>query len=182
MPLPRRTALALGLAATLGACAGESGPPDFSWLRGGSPYMGNALLTAHRNLTGMSRYRGQPANGAFALAQYDFIMEGLQRYTISFPPAAVPLLSSGQAELHAALGVPRHTPNGAVWRQLVSAGNALETGQTEAALAALSSPVFSRGPQATLAALADLPRMPAIESVAPQLERGAGSLRGSIGN
>jgi len=59
-----------------------------------------------------------------------------------------------------AIGVPYDAPSQVLVDSLLATADALKAGQTQAATAQLANPIFTKGPQATLAALANLPPLP----------------------
>jgi hypothetical protein len=169
----RRRLLALLPLAGLAACATQ--PPDFSQ----SGTVSGAFATAERNLGDMSRYRGNPADAARACAQFLTIIAALQSgntMTVVLPQAAVPLLQEADREVRDALGIPRGTDPTRAAMALRAAADALDAGNRAGAAAALSDPAFTLGPQRTLEVLGNLPRMPAVESVAPQIARATATL------
>ncbi len=161
--------IVLALCVSLAACARQ--PPSFDYAGVGimRDPLQQDLYYASRNLGDMSVYRGRPGMAALACAQYQAILAGLaNNQEIVTPPGSLtPLAASGDREMRAALGIPADTPPRAIVRALRMAAAGLHDGDRSAALAALSQPFFTLGPEATLARLADLPPMPAVESAAP---------------
>lgn len=172
-----RRALAFALGATgLAACA-PPGPPRFGYARAGDPFYA-ALTTAERKMTDLARYRGQPAQAARALGQFLFILaewnDGVA--AISMPNAAMGTVQGGYGEIVSALGLAPNTPPRAASHALRRFANAFDAGQREAALQALAQPFFTRGPQATLAVLENLPPLPAVESAAYAFNQAAATM------
>jgi hypothetical protein len=179
----RRNIVMAGLALVV-ACAPPQ-PPDFSF--GGAGFQpGNARLNlqyAWRNLGDMSRYRGRPAEAAAALAQFEASVAGLRNpaNNLAFPERFAPLLVSAIEQSRAAVGIPIGVLPQEAAAALGAAVDPLLRGDQPAIRRALSNPVFTLGPDATLARLTDLPRLPNLESVAPYLTRAAGSEAGGGG-
>ena len=177
----RRTILIGALAGGVAACASPQ-PPDFSF--GGAGFQpDNARLNleyAWRNLGDMSRYRGRPAEAAAALAQFEACVAGLRNPAnqLAFPERFAPLLVAAIREARAAIGVPIDVLPQTVAAALGAAVEPLVRNDQAAIRAALSNPIFTLGPDATLARLTNLPRLSEVESVAPYLSRAAGSIYG----
>jgi hypothetical protein len=180
----RRAILAVGLVAFASACAPLQ-PPDFSF--GGAGFQpGNARLNlpfAERNLGDMSRYRGRPAEAAAALAQFEASVAGLRNpaNNLAFQERYAPQLVAAIRQSRAAIGVPIETLPQTVAGALGAAVEPLVRGDQAAIRSALSNPIFTLGPEATLARLTNLPRLSDLESVAPYLTRAAGSEAGGGG-
>jgi hypothetical protein len=175
----RRAILLAGLTLGAAACAPPQ-PPDFSF--GGAGFQpGNARLNlefAWRNLGDMSRFRGRPAEAAAALAQFEACVAGLRDPAngLAFPERFAPLLVAGIRQARAAIGVPIDVLPQTVAAALGAAVEPLVRNDQAAIRAALSNPIFTLGPDATLARLTNLPRLSDVESVAPYLTRQAGSI------
>jgi hypothetical protein len=171
--------LAAGVAGLAAACAPPQ-PPDFSF--GGAGFQpGNARLNlefAWRNLGDMARYRGRPAEAAAALAQFEAAVAGLRdpANQLAFPERFAPLLVAGIREARAAVGVPIDVLPQTVAAALGAAVAPLVRNDQAGIRSALSNPIFTLGPDATLARLTNLPPLRDIESVAPYLSRAAGSI------
>ncbi|WP_198372429.1 hypothetical protein [Roseomonas rosulenta] len=181
----RRFFLAALLAGTVAGCA-PPGPPDFTF--GGAGFQpANARLNltfAERNLGDMSRYRGRPAEAATALAQFEACVAGVRSQSagVAFPERQVPLLVAAIREARAAIGVSMEVLPQDVAAALAAAIGPIAANDRAGIRTALSNPIFTLGPDATLARLADLPRLSDVESVAPYLTRSAGSMAvGTIG-
>lgn len=177
--VPRRSILLAGLAGLAAGCAPPQAP-DFSF--GGAGFQpGNARLNleyAWRNLGDMARYRGRPAEAAAALAQFEAAVAGLRDPAngLAFPERFAPLLVAGIRQSREAIGVSMHVLPQTVAAALGAAVEPLVRGDQAAIRSALSNPIFTLGPDATLARLTDLPRLSDVESVAPYLTRAAGSV------
>ncbi len=174
--LPRRALPILLVPALLAGCA-PPGPPSFGYARAGDPFYA-ALTTAERNMTDLARYRGRPAEAARALGQFMFILaewnEGVA--AISMPNAAMGGVQGGYSEIVAALGITPNTPPRPISHALRRFANAEDGRDQAGARAALSQPFFTRGPEATRAALAALPPLPAVESAAYAFNQAAATM------
>lgn len=181
--MQRRSMLILGiLAGGLAACASQ--PPDFSY--GGAGFQpGNVRLNlayAERNFGDMSQYRGKPAETAAALAQFEAAVAGMRdpATSIALPMRYGSQVAAAIREEREAVGIPFSVLPGQASAALAAAVGPLQSGDQAAIRAALSNPVFSLGPDATLERLTNLPRMWMMESIAPILTRAAGSESGTV--
>jgi hypothetical protein len=172
-----RRRIMLGLL-LLAAC-GPTQPPDFSY--GGRGFQpGNVrvnLAYAERNFGDMSRYRGKPAEAAAALAQFEAAVDGMRQPNsgIMFPRTRYEMLRSAIHEARSAVGIPMDVLPSAASQALAAAVGPLTAGNAAGIRAALSNPVFTLGPDATLARLTNLPPLPAVESIAPAFTFAAGN-------
>jgi hypothetical protein len=87
------------------------------------------------------------------------------------PPTLGPLLDIARQEWRSALGIAPDAPTQSVINGLYAAGNALDFGQSEIALAALSRMPFQRGGPATLARLTALPPLPRTAAAAAMAQQ-----------
>lgn len=179
----RRSVIVLGaLAAGLGACASQ--PPDFSY--GGAGFQpGNVRLNlayAERNLGDMAQYRGKPAEAAAALAQFEAAVAGMRdpATAVALPMRYGSQVAAAVREEREAVGISLHVLPGQASAALAAAVGPLQSGDQAAIRTALSNPVFSLGPDETLARLTNLPRMWTMESIAPILTRAAGTESGVV--
>jgi len=160
---PRRALLLLPL---LAACADD---PVTGYLGGfGDPLRGAAFY-APRNLGDTSRWQGDPAGAAMAAAQLEFLARAFREDLLrasQTDPAVTNALDLGRAEMRATLGIAPGADGALVEGQLRAASQALRAGSPARAEAALSAAPFTLGPQATLARLADLPRLPRVREAA----------------
>ena len=105
------------------------------------------------------RTYGRPVEGARAVAAMDYIAG--QLYTsprwAGMSAITKEQLLQGRAEVRQALAVRPGTPSQVVVDRMTAAGNALAAGNRDAALAQLTDPAFTAGPQPTLDRLANLP-------------------------
>lgn len=177
-PLQRRLRVGVRPAALLLALAGCVTDPTVDYLGGiGDPVRGAALY-APRNLGDTSRWAGQPAGAARAVVQLEFLADEFAanpRYAPEADPTVTLRLERARAELRAALGIAADATPALVTTALRRAATALDAGTPALAEAALAGPAFTLGPPATLARLADLPRLPrtaeAAGAVAAEIDR-----------
>lgn len=109
-----------------------------------------------------ARMYGKPARMALAIAALDamagqFSTSG--RWAVMDSTAAQEMLDA-RAEVRGSLGVPETAPSQSVIDQLMAASRALDKGDQNAALAALSGPDFTKTPAQTLAILSHFPSAP----------------------
>lgn len=181
--MKRRSVMVLGLAASgLGACASQ--PPDFSY--GGGGFQPNNvrlnLAYAERNFGDMRLYAGKPAEAAAALAQFEAVVAGMRdpATSIALPMRYGSQVAAAVREEREAVGIPLDVLPNQASAALASAVGPLQSGNQAAIRAALSNPVFTLGPDETVARLTNLPRMWMMESIAPILTRAAGSESGVV--
>ncbi|MBR0650047.1 hypothetical protein GXW78_10270 [Roseomonas terrae] len=179
----RRAILGLvGCFVALAGCASQ--PPDFSF--GGAGFQpANTRLNlayAERNFGDMSLYRGKPAEAAAALAQFEAAVAGMRdpATSIALPVRYGPQVAAAIREEREALGIPLTVLPNQVSAALAAAVGPLRSGDQAAIRTALSNPVFTLGPDQTLARLSNLPRMWTLESIAPILTRAAGTESGVV--
>lgn len=181
--MQRRSVMMLGaLAAALGACASQ--PPDFSY--GGAGFQPNNvrlnLAYAERNFGDMTQYHGKPAEAAAALAQFEAAVAGMRdpATSIALPMRYGSQVAAAVREEREAIGISLHVLPNQASAALAAAVGPLTSGDAAAIRTALSNPIFTLGPDETLARLTNLPRMWMIESLAPILTRAAGSESGVV--
>ena len=131
----------------------------------GTPVMSDqgAIQTASYSLGVPSRTAGRPGEAARALAAVDYLAGALYSnpHWDGIPATTKLRMLQGRAEVRSYLGVAPGTPSQVVVNDLIRASYALEGQDTAGASAALSNPVFTRGPAATIALLDRLPYLPA---------------------
>jgi hypothetical protein len=170
------------VALVLAACATQ--PPDFSY--GGAGFRPDDvrlnLAYAERNFGDMALYRGKPAEAAAALAQFEAAVAGMRNpaTTIALPMRYGPQIAAAVREEREALGIPLDVLPGQVSAALAAAVGPLHSGDQAAIRSALSNPIFTLGPEATLERLTNLPRLWTLDSIAPILTRAAGSESGVV--
>lgn len=164
--MTRRALFALPLILTLAACDID---PVTDYLGGfGDPVRGAALF-APRNLGDTSRWEGDPAGAAMALAQLEFLARSFRDnplYSVNSNPATSQTLQSAVAEMRATLGIAPDARNADVEVLLRRTSVALREGSRAQALAALTGPNFIVPPEAVLRRLGDLPRLPIVSAAA----------------
>lgn len=160
----RRTFLVLPV--SLAACTED---PVTDYLGGvGDPVRG-AALWAPRNLGDTSRWRGDPAGAAIAVAQLEFLARNFREnplYSVNSNPATSQTLDSAVREMRAALGIQQRASNADIEILLRRAGEALRQGSEARALVALSGPDFAEPPEEVLRRLGNLPRLRIVSAAA----------------
>jgi len=125
-----------------------------------------AVLTTSSVFAQQSPAAGRPAEAARAIAQMEFLAVDLpqnQSFTMA-SATLVPQLRTAQREWRSALDIAPQAQPQAVINALYAASRALESGQRDAAAAALPSSIFRKGGPATLTQLAALPHLPSTAS------------------
>jgi hypothetical protein len=144
-------------------------PPD-EVIGAGDPLRSSVIVVAHAFAS--PGLLSAPA-AARAIAKMEFLASNLpQNPTLrSSPPTLGPVLDIARQEWRSALGIAPGAPAQSVINGLYAAGNAIDVGQNEAALAALSRVPFQRGGPATLALLAALPPLPRTAAAAAMAQQ-----------
>lgn len=174
MTRPSRAVLLL--CAALAAC-GPSIPPDKARMPfvGGQPEIveRDAIALVEYNLADPQTLRGDPERAARAAASADWLagQDWLSGDYGDYKPAYRPLWWEMRRNLRAILGVAPGTPSQLVVDRLLAAARALRSQDRAAAQAALEPPPFTLGGERTLAILADMPRVPALDAAAAELDR-----------
>jgi hypothetical protein len=108
------------------------------------------------------RMRGRPAEMALAIASLDAMAGQFSTSGRWAGMAWIPAqeMLDARTEVRGILGIPENAPSQSVIDQLMAASRALNNGDEEAALAALSGPDFTKTPEQTLAILANFPKAP----------------------
>lgn len=174
----KRRALILMLPLALAACAGGPPPetatlPSNYLLGAGDPTRG-AVFSASGTFARPAQLQGQPAAAARALANMEYITVALPQdplMTTRLDGITELQLLAARREWRAALGVAEGAPAQGVIDGLVGASQALAAGDRGQAGAALGSPVFTAGPDATLGRLAALPPLPQTARAAEMARR-----------
>jgi hypothetical protein len=124
---------------------------------------GNAIQYTYWAFASPARTQNDPASAARAVAALDYVAGVLNSNPIWSQPA--PLISSEMLDArHAvrrALGIAPNTPSQAVVNSMLAVSAAMAQGNRTVALESLNSPVFTLGPERTLALLTNMPRIPA---------------------
>jgi hypothetical protein len=144
-------------------------PPD-AVIGAGDPLRSSLIATGSAFA---SPGRLPPAAAARAIAQMEFLAASLpQSPTLRFsPPTLGPQLDIAREEWRGALGIADGAPAQSVINGLYAAGRALDAGQNDVALAALSRLPFQRGGPATLAQLSALPPLPRTAAAAAMAQQ-----------
>jgi len=127
-----------------------------------------AVLTTSSVFAQQRPAAGRPAEAARAIAQMEFLAVDLpqnQNFTMA-SGTLVPELRTARREWRAALDIAPDAQAQPIINALYAAGRALDSGQGDAAAAALPSSIFRKGGNATLAQLAGLPRLPSTATAA----------------
>jgi len=106
---------------------------------------------------------GNPERAARAIAAEDWLA-GQTRLTGEFgtyAPANEVYWGEFRRQTRAAIGVSPDAPSQVLVDRLLAAADDLKAGQTDQATAQLSDPIFTKGPKQPLAALENLPPLPA---------------------
>lgn len=159
----RRTRMALAAALVLAACAIPPAPPRVqlppdTYGIGVDNDVG-AIDFAQWAFADPARTRGNPVNGARAAAAVEYLAVELSADPrwVGMSPITKLQMQQASAELRQTLGIEPDAPTQLVLNGLIGAAGALQAGNNAAALAVLVPPVFTLGPEATLARLTDLP-------------------------
>jgi hypothetical protein len=182
--------LPIALAAVLlGGCAGtgalQTDTAVMPLTPQGGPVMNQteAIALASWALKDPANTAGNPERAARAIAAEDWLA-GQSRLTGEFGLyAPVDEWSWGvlRRQVRAAIGVPANAPSQQVVDRLLAAADALKAGQTEAAMAQFTPPLFTLGPQRTLAALTNLPPLPGWARAFYDLDRNDNRAPGECG-
>lgn len=161
----RRAAMILGCA-ILASCATGLRPfvPDTARLPPGSfgtnedPDVA-AINFAQYAFADAGRTYGRPAEGARAVASIDYLAGELSTSPRWQNMSALTLQQMLQAReaVRQAVGIAPNAPSQAVVNSLSATYNDLVSGNEQAALAALASPIYLQPPRDTLVRLANLP-------------------------
>lgn len=163
----KRRALILLAPLAFAACAGVT-PPETAtlpsnYLLGAGDSTRGAVFAASGTFARPGQLQGQPAAAARALANMEYITVALpqdQLMTIRLDGMTELQLLAARREWRAALGVAEAAPAQGVIDGLLAASEALTANEPGRAGAALATPAFTAGPEATLGRLAALPPLP----------------------
>jgi hypothetical protein len=166
-------AVAACLAILAASCAGETRPNVARVPAGAFDSNGDndvaAINLSSWALASSARTQQRPDVAARSLAAVDYLAGELDyspRWNYMSPLTKVQMLQA-RKEVREILGVAPDAPSQAVVTGLLTAANALQTGNRAAALLSLSPPTFTKPPEQTLALLSSLPYLP-IANVATQ--------------
>jgi hypothetical protein len=107
--------------------------------------------------------------GGIGAAQLEFLTEQFAtnpRYAPEVNPSVLQQLQAARAEMRDYLGIPPGAATQTVITSLLRAADALDAGSVVQAEAALAGPDFTAGPEATLARLSAMPRLPRVANAA----------------
>lgn len=119
----------------------------------------NAIQYASWAFASPARTRGDPASAARAVAALEYGAGAINtspRLQFMSPVINDEMLDARQA-VRRVLGIPPTAPSQAVVNSMITVSLALGGGNRAEALAALNAPIFTLGPEQTLAVLANLP-------------------------
>ncbi len=124
---------------------------------------------------------GNPARAARALAAEDWLAGQTILYGNygTYSPGGELSWQQFRQQARAAIGVAPSAPSQELVNRLLAVNSALKAGQPEAAKAQLASPIFTLGPDKTLAALTNLPRLPGRDWAFSELNRNVDRSSGS---
>lgn len=157
----RRLILAVAVALSLAGCTLQRThvstavmPPETGL---GDPV--NAVQFAAWAFALPSRTRNDPLSAVKAVAALDYAAGYVNTSPVfaGFDPLISQQLLIGRSDMRRALGIPEDAPSQAVVNAMTQVMLALEAHNQRAAVAALSSPVFTLGPDRTFALLSNLP-------------------------
>jgi hypothetical protein len=161
--MPMRLLRAACLAAALAGCASIRQPPDTAaippWAAFTWPGDYDAILHAQWAWADPSRIHGLPAQGAQSVAEIDYLAGELSSNPqwLALSPFAKLRMLQARVDVRAVLGIAPDVPSQAVVDTMLATRAALDAGDRQAALRYLSAPIFTLGPEQTLARLGALP-------------------------
>jgi hypothetical protein len=155
--------IAVLAALTLAACTAATPPPDSAPLPFGTfglldNDVGAANLASWA-FASPARTRNDPVDAARACAAIDFLAGELSSNPrwVTLSPLTKREMLQARADVRRVLGIAPDAPSQAVVNALLQFAAALQAGDQQAAMRALSSPVFTLPPQQTLHILSNLP-------------------------
>ena len=119
----------------------------------------NAIFYANWAFASPARTRNDPVSAARAVAALDYAAGAINtnpRLMFMSLVINAEMLDARQA-VRRVLGIPPTTPSQAVVNSMVAVSLALSSGNRTEALAALNAPIFTLGPEQTLAVLTNMP-------------------------
>lgn len=157
----RRLMLVAAIALGIGGCALQQTPVNTSGMpqQTGLADPVNAVQYAAWAFASPSRTRNDPLSAAKAVAALDYAAGNVNtnQFFIGLNPLVSQQMLIGRSAMRRALGIPENAPSQAVVNAMTQVMLALEAHNQGAAVAALSSPVFTFGPDRTFALLTNLP-------------------------
>lgn len=109
-----------------------------------------------------SRTANDPVDGARAVAAVDYLGGELTSNFrwMDMSPVTKQEMLQARADVRTVLGIPQNAPSQVVVMSLLTFAFDWQQGNQAGAMQALSTPVFTLGPQQTFAILANLPQVP----------------------
>jgi hypothetical protein len=148
----------------LAACAPAAPPPSLPAALAPADQVRDPAIQVGQSVATFFRrpQPGQPAAAARAIAELEWLATSLpvSPQWQAIGGAGIAQLGQARNEARTALGIPRGAPSQPVIDGLSAAATALDAGDRAAASRALSRATFPLGPEATLARLAEPPRVP----------------------
>lgn len=119
----------------------------------------NAIFYANWAFSSAARTRNDPASAARAVAALDYAAGAINTNPrLEFMSLVINgEMLDAREEVRRVLGIPPAAPSQAVVNGMIAASLALGSGDHAQALAALNAPIFTLGPQQTLAVLSNMP-------------------------
>jgi hypothetical protein len=151
------------VAVALAGCAYIKPPPDTAtiplWAR--TTWQGDfaAILHAEWAWADPARTHGLPAQGALAVAEIDFLAGELSTNPqwVELSPFAKLRMLQARTDVRRMMGIAPDATSQAVVDAMLATQAALDDGDRQRALTTLSAPIFTQGPEQTLALLGSLP-------------------------
>jgi hypothetical protein len=119
----------------------------------------NAIYYANWAFSSPARTRNDPASAARAVAALDYAAGAINsspRLEFMSPVINAEMVDARQA-VRRVLGIPPNAPSQEVVNSMITVSLALGSGNRAEALAALNAPIFTLGPERTLAVLTNMP-------------------------
>jgi len=170
--------LVLGALALAGCAGGGLTPMNTATMplnQYGAPLMsqGAAINLSSWALNDPAVTAGKPELAARAIAAEDWLAGQTILYGNygAYSPGGEYAWQVFRRQVRAAIGVPQDAPSQELVDRLLATASALKAGNVAAARAQLSAPIFTLGPDRTLAALGDLPPFGGRDWAFAQLEQ-----------
>jgi hypothetical protein len=151
------------IAVALAGCAAITPPPDTAVLPSWAPlaWQGDftAILHAQWAWADPSRMRGLPAQGALAVAEVDYLAGELSSNPqwVALSPFAKLRMLQARVDVRRVLGIAPEASSQSVVDAMLATEAAIGAGDRQRALTYLAAPIFTLGPEQTLALLGALP-------------------------
>jgi hypothetical protein len=158
----RRGLAAACLAAALSGCAPIQTPPNTAqipaWAASVWPGDFIAVLHAQWAWADPARTHGLPAQGALAVAEVDYLAGDLSSNPVWVGSSFARLrMLQARVDVRAVLGIAPDASSQSVVDAMLAVRLALDAGDRQKAVDALSAPIFTLGPEKTFALLGALP-------------------------